>query len=292
MIIYKAENLINGKVYIGKTSYDLAKRQWGHFNSAKKGSKTVFHCAIRKYGEENFEFSVLDYCASTEEMNEREKFYIKSLCSKVPYGYNLTFGGDGNDGSLKPNLGLKMAEETKQKIREKRRFQIFTDETKKKMSDSRKGKPHPHSATFKGKKHTKETKKRIGDSTRGSNNHNYGKPNWNSGLTKDSDPRLCKQAEKVSGLPAWNKGLTKDMDERVKAYAQTLKASSNNTLFKKGQKPWNLGISTVHSQESNLKRSNTMRLKGKKSKETVEKMRLAQRKRRQQEKNVLQMKAA
>lgn len=284
MIIYKAENLINGKVYIGKTSYDLAKRQWGHFNSAKKGSKTVFHCAIRKYGEENFEFSVLDYCASTEEMNEREKFYILKNKSILPNGYNMTSGGDGNDGTLKPNLGLKMPEETKRKIREKRRFQIYTDETKRKMSESKKGKPHPHSATFKGKKHSEETKQKISKNKSGSKNHNYGKMNWNSGLTKKDHPSIMRQSKKISGLPSWNKGLTKETDKRVAAYIDSLKDSPKNALFKKGQTPWNLGIPTIHTPESNLKRSETMKAKGKKSKETIEKMKHAQRKRRQEEK--------
>lgn len=96
MIIYKAENLINGKLYIGQTTSSLNKRASEHFKkSLNKNSKSVFHTAIRKYGKENFKFSIIRFCFSKEELNEKEKYYIKKYNTISPNGYNLTPGGDG-----------------------------------------------------------------------------------------------------------------------------------------------------------------------------------------------------
>ena len=51
--------------------------------------------AIRKYGEQNFSFDVLEEC-SNEELGEREKYYIQKYDSfiKNGKGYTMTFGGD------------------------------------------------------------------------------------------------------------------------------------------------------------------------------------------------------
>ena len=48
--------------------------------------------AFRKYGIENFEFSVLEECSSLE-LNEKEKYYIEKYNSLYD-GYNQTVGGD------------------------------------------------------------------------------------------------------------------------------------------------------------------------------------------------------
>ena len=65
--------------------------------------------AMRKYGFENFYFEVLENKIETqEELNEKEKYYIKkyqSLCSQN--GYNIELGGN--------SIG-KHSEETKRKI--------------------------------------------------------------------------------------------------------------------------------------------------------------------------------
>ena len=58
LIIYKATNKINGKVYIGQTTNSLSYRRDQHFREAKciKRKTVYFHNAISKYGEDNFIF--------------------------------------------------------------------------------------------------------------------------------------------------------------------------------------------------------------------------------------------
>ena len=97
MIIYKATNIINSKVYIGQTIHSLSIRKGQHERSHEYGYKTAFSNAIKKYGKENFKWEVIYETDSIEELNNKESFYIehyKSLVSEN--GYNLK-GGGGND---------------------------------------------------------------------------------------------------------------------------------------------------------------------------------------------------
>lgn len=111
MIVYKAVNKKNGKCYIGQTVKTLNERKSGHFTSVRKKDNSYFHKALRKYGKENFEWSVLCECYTKEEMDEKEIYYIQELKSHVKEGngYNLTLGGGGN-------LGWIPSEETKRNI--------------------------------------------------------------------------------------------------------------------------------------------------------------------------------
>lgn len=94
-VIYFILNRINGKGYVGQTRQKLRQRMKDH----KSGSESYVDYVIKKYGWENFSVFVLEECASPEELNEREMYWIKTLHTKAPYGYNLTDGGDGSTGN-------------------------------------------------------------------------------------------------------------------------------------------------------------------------------------------------
>jgi group I intron endonuclease len=296
MIVYKAENLINKKVYIGRTVCPIEDRQWGHVNAAKKNSKTVFHNAIRKHGADNFQFSVLCQCDSYEEMNEKEKYFISLLDSQIPNGYNMTPGGDGlPKGWKSPMKGIHfLSDEAKEKISKSLMGKKQSEETRKKRSESLKQAYREGRRISWNKGLTKETNASV--KVQGSNGHVAwnkglkgflkGRVAWNKGLTKATDSRLIKQAEKITGNVAWNKGLTKDTDMRVKQYSDSLSNSLSSGVFKKGQKPWNKGLKMVHSEESNQKRSVTLKGK-KKPAETIVRMKIAQIERRLKEKLVV-----
>ena len=99
--IYKIENLINHKVYIGQ-SKDINKRWTNHksdaFNSFSHSYNYPLYRAIRKYGIENFDFTILEECL-VEELNQKEKDYIQKYNSFFN-GYNLTLGGDSSGTEL------------------------------------------------------------------------------------------------------------------------------------------------------------------------------------------------
>lgn len=94
-VIYLATCKVNGKQYVGKSKTDMTARRDGHRRAAKKGSKLVLHCAIRKYGWENFEWDVVEENVAEEDLDKMEIENIKWFRSKVPKGYNMTDGGDG-----------------------------------------------------------------------------------------------------------------------------------------------------------------------------------------------------
>lgn len=93
--IYKIENLINNKVYIGQ-SVDIPKRWREHrsaaFNSNSKDYNMLIYKAFRKYGIENFSFEIIEE-VEKDQLNEREIYWIEKYNS-YNKGYNATLGGD------------------------------------------------------------------------------------------------------------------------------------------------------------------------------------------------------
>lgn len=150
MIIYKATNKINGKIYIGQTVRTLGARISDHFRS------TVgrFPRALRKYGLDNFDFSVVESCESKEVMNERERYWISFFSSNGSEGYNLTEGGE-NPPSQK---GVKRSEETKLKLRGLRNSlgTKRSDEMKNRLAEAMAGNKNSF-----GHKRSDETKEKM-----------------------------------------------------------------------------------------------------------------------------------
>lgn len=95
--IYKIQNLINGKCYIGQ-SKDIKKRWAGHrktmLNQSDHSYNNPLYKSMRKYGIENFSFEVIEECLVSE-LNNKEKYYIQQYNSFFN-GYNLTLGGDSS----------------------------------------------------------------------------------------------------------------------------------------------------------------------------------------------------
>lgn len=90
--IYIIKNKINDKVYIGQADY--AWKRWGtHLRDAHSKPKIIIDKAIKKYGEENFWYELLE--SQISNYDEREKYWIKEFNSIVPYGYNVSPGGKG-----------------------------------------------------------------------------------------------------------------------------------------------------------------------------------------------------
>lgn len=92
--IYKIQNNINNKVYIGKTEKINPEERWKeHQRESKKerNNHRALYRAMQKYGIENFTFSILE---ETDNPEQREQDYIIDYNS-YHYGYNETLGGDG-----------------------------------------------------------------------------------------------------------------------------------------------------------------------------------------------------
>lgn len=126
--IYKTTNLINNKFYIGKHSTN-------DLNDNYLGSGTALNRAIKKYGRKNFKREILEFCIIGK-IKEKEEFWIKKL-NAIEKGYNIVENSGGG---------------------------YINKETYEMMSKK-----------FKGRKLSDEVKKKIGDSNRGKNNYLFGK---------------------------------------------------------------------------------------------------------------------
>lgn len=97
--IYKIENIINKKCYIGQ-SKDFRKRWAGHKRLSKLAQKKSknekiqpIHFAIAKYGIDNFTFEIIDEVSSLEESNQKEIYWI-DYYNSYKSGYNCDKGGN------------------------------------------------------------------------------------------------------------------------------------------------------------------------------------------------------
>lgn len=98
--IYKFTNLVNHKAYIGITANPI-KRKKTHLSMAMNGSEYLIHKALRKYGEDQFDFEVIAQTWSKDFAFELEQSFIEefhSYSNDIRFGgYNMTKGGDGVD---------------------------------------------------------------------------------------------------------------------------------------------------------------------------------------------------
>ena len=89
--IYKITNQLNNKSYIG-LSANIEERFKKHRQCQEEDK--ILYIAIKKYGIENFDFSILELCP-IEQLAEREKYWI-DYYDTYNNGYNATRGGEGN----------------------------------------------------------------------------------------------------------------------------------------------------------------------------------------------------
>ena len=106
-------------MYIGQTCRELKERIKEHLSDSRIKTEPCynypFYRAIRKYGETNLIWEVIDNASSHEELDQKEIYWIQYyntyLGNKNCNGYNQNMGGSGQ-------CNLVQTEETKQKIRD------------------------------------------------------------------------------------------------------------------------------------------------------------------------------
>jgi len=96
--IYQIKNLVNNKLYIGRSTN--IKKRWAQHcseSSWKKEPNKPLYKAFQLYGVENFEFTIIEIC-DKKDLGLFEKYWITKLNTQNrDIGYNITDGGD-NDG--------------------------------------------------------------------------------------------------------------------------------------------------------------------------------------------------
>lgn len=124
MIIYQIKNKINNKIYVGQTIQALSSRIADHkCKSKRKKWLGELHKDMNKFGFENFESKILEKCNSREELNIKEKYWIKKLNTIYPNGYNLESGGE-IDVKI-PIITRKRMSEGRKKSKKIKRCKVF-----------------------------------------------------------------------------------------------------------------------------------------------------------------------
>ena len=227
--IYLITNLDNDKKYVGLTKFSITERFYQH---VKRGF--LLTEAIKKYGEDKFFIELIEEVDTAGRAYELEQYYIKEYNTKVPYGYNLTDGGDGIFGwEVTEEYRQECSERVKQLHKEKKVGMYgknHSDETKRKMSVASKGKSKPWLIGRKlspesieklrqinlGRVLSDETRKKISENhhdVNGENNPMYGK--------KHSPETIEKLREKAKNRPkrVWiNNGIEEklmNIDESI-----------------------------------------------------------------------------
>lgn len=128
--IYMAKNKLNQKKYIGFDSH--WPNRIGIHKSSYQKQDYKFYRAIRKYGWDNFEWSIVYQSKDKHHtLKEMETIFIKEYDS-FHNGYNSTLGGDGM-------LGFNHSNQTKTILSEQKKGKKLSEQARKNISLGHKG---------------------------------------------------------------------------------------------------------------------------------------------------------
>lgn len=203
--IYLIVNKVNGKTYVGQRK---SSKEW--YDDSYMGSGKHLKLAKQKYGIENFEKFLIQYCYSKEETDKAEKFWIAEYRSRGKAEYNIADGGycspsfkghhHSEESKAKCRASVLKTYElnnTRQKLSEMKKGVPKSEEHKVAIGNALRGKPkseehrqhckeaqqkyfETHEGTFKGRHHSEESKEK-------NRLAHLGNPSWNKGLKLGSN---------------------------------------------------------------------------------------------------------
>ena len=238
--IYCIENRVTGYCYWGQ-SVRLSARLKGHRSALIAGThdNKFMQRSFNKHGLDNFTFKVVLYC----ERWELTRCEVAIEHAHKPFNYNMRPCADSNKG-------IKFSAETKQHIRLLRSGKKISDETRRKLSESRMG-----NTNTKGYKHTEETKRKMSAKLVG-NTYTKGYKHTEEAKRNMSESRKGRKTSdatrhKISDL---HKGKKMPDSVRQALYnAHIGKKLSEETRHKMSES--RMGVSHVVSDESRRKMS-------------------------------------
>lgn len=242
--IYLTTNLINNNKYIGK--------HHGELDDDYLGSGTLLKQAIKKYGKENFKREILFISKTAEENSQKEKEFIKVFNAVEDRNfYNIHEGGDGgntragwteeqkalyskklsikNSGKENPRYGVKLTEETKNKIRQNRDTSYMkTEEYRKNMSKAVSGEKNG----MYGKHHTEESKQLMSKNSKGKTSGNKNGMYGKSGNNAINGKKINMYDENHKLIKTFNAKTAALQFLNMKGHVGLDKAIKEHTLYK------------------------------------------------------------
>jgi len=123
--VYCILNTVNNKFYIGSVvkseKGNCFRRRWlGHLSSLKGNRHVNRHLqySYNKYGENSFQFLILEIVEEKDKIHEREQFWIdKTQCVKLGYNVNAQAICVNKNYTVKENTKEKLSKHFKGKSR-------------------------------------------------------------------------------------------------------------------------------------------------------------------------------
>ena len=205
--IYKTTNLINNKIYIGQHKSTT-------FDTTYFGSGVAILNAINKYGKENFNCTLIEWCETQSQTNSRERYWIKFYNSRDKnVGYNITEGGEGWKGGHHSLESRVKISKSKTGVSPNRDY-VITNATKQKISTTLKEYFTTHENPRKGVQLSESTKQKLRKA--------------NLGKIYSKEVRLKHKR------PAWNKGIP--MSEEAKQHLRELNTGKKSNMSDEARK--------------------------------------------------------
>jgi|694.fasta_scaffold69105_4 group I intron endonuclease len=194
--IYRVLNKITKKCYIGESKSKDVNWRWREHKRKIEINKgcPALRDAVKKYGIEYFEFSVIIICFDDERF-KYEKEYIKKYNSVVPNGYNITNGGEGggfqgktHTEQVKADIRNKSKQkyidnpELRKQISERNKIIMKNPVIREKIKNGllnsekwKKAKEENRAGNYKNNKHSEEMKNKISEGVKKhyANNEHY-----------------------------------------------------------------------------------------------------------------------
>lgn len=194
--IYKTTNLLTNRYYYGMHSTDSLEDDY-------LGSGKRLRYSIRKYGRENHQREIIEFCKNREELKNREKEIINLNEIAKKDCMNLMVGGNG--GFVSIEACRKGAKRMNEIIWKDEKFVKRAKERCSKMYDEDKG--WRGGRPGKGWHHTSEAKEKMKIQRFGEKNSQYGKC-W---IHKDNIGKSIKKENLENWLSqGWQKGRTNE----------------------------------------------------------------------------------
>ena len=212
-LIYKITNKLNNKIYVGKHKTDNPDDDY-------LGSGLLIERAVEKYGREHFSKEIICRLNTLEEMNDMEAKIVDEEFIARDDTYNLKLGGQGGWADVIPYTKSSRKEVGRNNWKigidrlkvlmedEEYRLALFAKaKAAKELYCSINGVPKP----WLGRTHTEETKKKMSASKKGTyigkKNPAYGTMWITNGeenrkiKATDSLPENWKKGRRLKGLP-------------------------------------------------------------------------------------------
>jgi group I intron endonuclease len=192
--IYGPKNKLKPDKWNIGQSWDVSRR-WNSYRLFRCKNQRKFYTALLKYGYDGFEKIILEKLKNPTQqlLDEREDYWIKHYNS-IENGYNIKEAGSHGHHS----------EETKRKMSESHRGKTRPPEVRLKISNTLKTGNHPG----RGKHLSKEVKEKISDSLSGNKSYWFGKTLPKEMREKISNSRI--------GTKNWNFGKHRTNDTKLK----------------------------------------------------------------------------